>query len=98
MRQAADRLQAVSLDARFRRKQQGGGAVDDAGRVAGRDAAVLAERGRKLRQPFERRIRAHVIVLGEDLDALPALDLDRDDLFCETSFLPRAIRELLAAD
>ena len=49
-----------------RREQQRGAAVDDAAGVAGRDAAVLAERRRQLRQPLHRRVRTHVIVLRED--------------------------------
>ena len=50
-------------DRGLRGEQQRGAAVDDAGGVAGGDAAVLAEGGGELRQPLERRIRAHVVVL-----------------------------------
>ena len=67
-------------------------------RVAGRHAAVLAECRRQLRQPFERRIRPHVIVLREDLDPLARLDLDRDDFLFEPPGLPCGVRELLAAN
>ena len=49
---------------------------------------LLAEGGGQLREPFERRVGPHVIVLREELDALAALELDRDDFVGEASLGP----------
>ena len=49
-----------------RRHQQRGGAVVEAGRVAGRDRAVLREGRPQLRQRFERGVGARVLVALDD--------------------------------
>src|SRR6185295_13576050 len=73
-------------------------AVDDPRVVAGRDAAVLAEGGRQLRQALHRRFGPHVIVPGEQLDALARLQLHRDDLVGEAPVGPGLLGELLTPD
>jgi hypothetical protein len=87
----------VLLDAALRGQHQGRGAVDDARRVAGGDAAVLAEGRWELREPLERGIGPEVIVLCEDVGALARLHLDRHDFVGEPSRLPRGVGELLTA-
>src|SRR5690606_29239448 len=61
----------------------GGGAVVDAGGVAGGDGAVLPEGGTQLVHVLNLRSHAHVLVLGEDGGALAGLQLDGQDLGLE---------------
>ena len=77
-----------------RHQKQRGSTVRDLGRVAGRDRAVLLERGLQRRKTLERRLGADALVGGEDV----AVDRIRKDLALEPSLLSRAGGTLLRAE
>ena len=77
---------------------QGRRAVIDAGGIAGRHRAVLAERRRQLRQLLQRGVGAGMLVLvDDDRIALALRDRDRHDLLGEPSVGLRRRRLLLRA-
>src|SRR5439155_12041052 len=49
-------------------------------------------------EQIERRLRTHVVVAIDDVDALARFDLDRYDLFDEATLFPRFVGELLAPE
>ena len=57
----------------------------------------FAEGGRQRREPLERRVRPHVVVLLDADRLAPGLDLDRHDLLREAARRPRRGRALLRA-
>ena len=110
-------LQAHALAAGLGAEQDGGRAIDDAGRIAGMvdvvdaldlrmrldadglEAAHLAghlEGGVEAASVLHRRRRTHVLVLGEDRQAV--LVLHRDDRLVEIAVVPGMAGALLALD
>ena len=88
----------VRLHGCLRGEDQGGGAVVDAGRVAGRHRAGLAERRLELGERLERRVGARMLVLVDDDRAgLAARHLDRHDLLGEIARRHRLAGALLRA-
>ena len=74
-----ERLPALRLRARLRHQDHRGGAVGEAGGVAGGDRSTFAEHGRQGREPFERGVRTRMLVLAHGARSFPD-SLDRHDL------------------
>ena len=90
------RRQAVAPGTFLGRHDQRGGAIVDAGCVAGGDGAGIAERGLQLRQHFQRGVGAQVFIVFDHRVALAALDGDGRDLLGEEPAVLRFFRSLLA--
>src|SRR5436305_14107095 len=84
--QASERLDAVRFCKLPGSNDHCRCAAAEAGCVSGGDAAILAESGPQFRQDGDRRLRAERLVLTELLNALAALDLDRNDLGRKLAF------------
>ncbi|MNQ74574.1 hypothetical protein D3C85_893340 [compost metagenome] len=86
--QARHRLEAATLGSGALHQHHGGGAIVEAGSVAGGHAAVVALEGRlELAQLLEGQVVAHVLIGVEHHFAAASLQGDRQDLLLEAAFL-----------
>src|SRR5215207_2109550 len=95
---AGERRQAALLRLLGRHQHHRGGAVVDAGRVAGRHRAILGEGGLQLADGLDRRAGADVLVLVDDGVAFPGLDGEGRDLVLEPAGLLRRLGLVLRGD
>src|SRR5438067_1048330 len=80
------------------RENKRGTTVDDAAGVSSRDASVLLEGGRQLRQDLERRLGPQMVIASDDLDAFCRFDFNRHDLVRQTASIPGTGSKLLTAE
>src|SRR5205814_10247893 len=79
--QPAERLLPLAPRVLCGGDDDGGRAVDDSRRIAGRDLPVLPEGGGQIRERFDRGVRPHVVVPGHADRLAAGFHVDPDDLF-----------------